>query len=96
MNKEQARAYKGSNEWFDKLMASMPPATRRNQARHMRVFRIQMAMHRLLPWMRFGPYHFVYSFWYSILEEGVRATCKPRWGSLTSATSTMASNRRCG
>ena len=26
---------------------------------------------------------YIYGFWYSIMEEGIVNTCKPRWGAIT-------------
>lgn len=42
---------------------------------------------RLTSWMRHIPVvgSLVFTFWFSIIEEGVVQTCKPRWGALTFA-----------
>lgn len=29
--------------------------------------------------------HYIWSFWYLILTEGIRETCTPRWGAITFA-----------
>lgn len=40
---------------------------------------------RLTLWMRRIPVlgDLTYTFWSTLLDEGVRETCKPRWGALT-------------
>jgi hypothetical protein len=70
---------------FDELLASMSPASRRNWDRHGLVIRWEMALWRHVPWMRWPLLRYVYGFWSNLMEEGVRETCKPRWGMVTFA-----------
>jgi hypothetical protein len=68
---------------LDDLEQSLSPAERRNWQRRRRVMDIQFRIHRLCPWLN-GPFlRLVSVFWLNLIDEGVVATCKPRWGALT-------------
>ena len=73
------------SDWLARYEASLSPAARRNSDRHIRVARIQMALARHVPWMRWPVLRLVYDFWSSLMEDGIVGTCKPRWGMVTFA-----------
>jgi len=68
-----------SNKWFN----SLPPHEQRNLNRRRRVWKISGWMIRNIPWYTWPPLYYVYSFWYSMMEDGFLNTCKPRWGAVT-------------
>jgi hypothetical protein len=76
----------GYYKWdFDKWFASLPPYEQRNSKRRSKVMNIEMWLYRKIPWMRWPILKVFYHFWHCIFEEGIRATCKPRWGAMTFA-----------
>jgi len=68
-----------SDKWFNNLS----PPVQRNLNRHRKIWEISGWMVRNIPWYTWPPLHYVYSFWYSMLEDGILDTCKPRWGAVT-------------
>ena len=68
---------------LDAMIRSMTPAQQRNFARWRRVSHIHMRLWRALRWPRWPVLNVVWTFWTCLFEEGIVATCKPRWGALT-------------
>jgi hypothetical protein len=73
------------DNWSERLMASMSPRQRRNFERARTASRIEAQIWAAVPWMRWPILKVVYGFWVGIMSEGIRNTCKPRWGAMTSA-----------
>lgn len=71
-----------STSWED-IRAALPAYRQRNLNRRLRVWDIMRKMRKIFPWMDWPILHYIFSFWYSILDEGIYATCKPRWGAIT-------------
>lgn len=69
--------------WFENLLNSTTPAQRRNHERRMFVVRAEMRIARLTRWYRWPILKVVWVFWTCLMDEGIVATCKPRWGALT-------------
>ena len=66
-----------------KLLESMPPATRRNHERRMRVYGIHQRIYNAVKWPKLPVLNLIWIFWTCLMEEGIRNTIKPRWGALT-------------
>ena len=71
-------------EWsWERLYDSMSTSMKRNIDRRTKVLRVEMAILRRAPWLRWPLIRLVTDFWVTLADEGIRATCKPRWGALT-------------
>lgn len=75
---------------IDELMESLghplSAAAKRNMARHSTYYRrSDWVRKNLFPWTNWPILVYIYNFWTSLWEEGIRATCKPRWGMITFA-----------
>ena len=53
--------------------------------RRVRIYRFIYALANTIRWPHWPVLNVVWHFWASIADEGVKATCKPRWGMLTFA-----------
>jgi hypothetical protein len=73
------------NDWLDEWEKSLTPAQRRNHDRRMKVTDKVYKCYSWFPWMQWPILQVIYCFWHSMFEEGFKATCKPRWGTLTFA-----------
>lgn len=60
-----------------------PEVQRLVEAHQRKVRRIE----RLIGWTNHIPLvgRVVHTFWFGLLDEGIKATCKPRWGTMTFA-----------
>jgi hypothetical protein len=68
-----------SDKWFN----SLSPREQRNIKRRRKVLDITFKMYRTIPWMRWPVLQYIYAFWEGIFEDGIKSTCKPRWGAVT-------------
>jgi hypothetical protein len=71
------------SDWLDELSKDWTPKQRRNSDRRVKAIHFEMSLYRLIPWMSWPILRYIYSFWYNIMDEGIIATCKPRWGHVT-------------
>ena len=68
-----------SDRWFN----SLKPYEQRNRMRKLKVWDMAYGLYRILPWMNWPILSYVYAFWHSLFEDGLRSTCSPRWGAVT-------------
>jgi len=61
----------------------LSPRRERNIARRLKVWRVFYKMSKVCPWINWPILSYIYGFWYNIFDEGIRSTCKPRWGAVT-------------
>lgn len=74
----------GMDEFFDQHF-KISKVLERNLARRVRVYCFTNRMRYFFPWMKWPIAQYIYSFWESIFDEGIRNTCIPRWGVITFA-----------
>lgn len=62
--------------------ASLSPAKQRNWDRRHKFHLLERYIWKI-SWTNWPILRYVYTFWYNIMDEGIKNTCKPRWGSVT-------------
>lgn len=63
----------------DALYRSMSPAAQHNHDRRMKAFKVQMWMNRHLPWMDWPILKVVYTFWFLIMDEGIKSNIESKF-----------------
>jgi len=74
-----------AQNWIENYRNSLSPAGKRNWDRRGKAIRFEIAAFKKMPWVRWPILHVIYSFWGAIIQEGIIATIKPRWGAMTFA-----------